>query len=610
MMHPRMIGQYQIVERLGTGGIGEVYKGIDTKVGREVAIKLLRPELAMDPGWSGRFLAEAKSLGRLNHPNIATLYTLVQDDEHVSMVMELVRGRTIEQITQEKRGSLPVRECLAIIAQAAEGLSYAHDEGVIHRDIKPANLMVTESGRVKIMDFGIARVQGSARLTRTGTAVGTALYMSPEQHQGLEGDERSDIYSLAIVLYELLSGGPPFKGTTDYELAKAHLTVPPPPLIPRVAGVTPELESAIMKALAKRSEQRFASMQAFSDAVGATALRGDAQRIILDFIRPEPGKAEERAPQERAPFHTLALAVARSRAMAIARRFNNFSPAVKGMLAGSVAAGIAALAIYHFEPARAPSAPVVAPRDLAKEELHANKMEAALSARDKAAAPYEIAKAPAVQKEDSGACPNGTMPGFFNAAGEPECVPLNPQKDEHAGEAPKQKPAVKPQGDNWQQEDKASYADFETAYNQGDFTRAYSIAKKLDAAKDPAGTYGLGLLYLHGDGVPQNDIRAKDYFFTAADNGHSLAALKLAQMYYYGKVSGVAKSKAMTLARKWFETAAGKGVGEAMFDLGSMSYDNIAGLKRVDSQEWYRKAAKAGYAPAKERLEELGVATQ
>src|SRR5450631_1359987 len=164
MKNLRMIGQYQIVERLATGGAGEVYTGIDTKLGREVAIKFLRPELASDPSFVDRFLVEAKSHARLNHPNIATLYALPQEDDQLCMIMEFVRGRTVEQIIHARNGPLGTRESLAIIAQVADGLSYAHEQGVIHRDIKPSNLMVADSGRVKIMDFGIARVQGSARL--------------------------------------------------------------------------------------------------------------------------------------------------------------------------------------------------------------------------------------------------------------------------------------------------------------------------------------------------------------------------------------------------------------------------------------------------------------
>ena len=190
--------------------------------------------------------------------------------------------------------------------------------------------MVTESGRVKIMDFGIARVRGSDRLTRAGSAVGTPLYMSPEQCRGLEGDERSDIYSLAIVLYELLAGAPPFKGATDFELTKAHLGTPPPPLIPRIAGVAPPLESAIMTALSKRPEQRFPSMRSFSDATGATALRGDATGIIHTYIRSSQGQAAAHEPPKRAPLHTVVPALVRSRAAAIARRFKGLHPAVAG----------------------------------------------------------------------------------------------------------------------------------------------------------------------------------------------------------------------------------------------------------------------------------------
>ena len=268
-----------------------MYAGIDTKIGREVAIKFLRPELASDPSFVDRFLAEAKSLGRLNHPNIATLYELPQEDDHVCMIMELVRGRTVEQIIQDRHGPLGTTESLAILAQVADGLSYAHEQGVIHRDIKPSNLMVTESGRVKIMDFGIARVRGSDRMTRAGSAVGTPLYMSPEQCRGVEGDERSDIYSLAVVLYELLAGAPPFKGTTDFELTKAHIGKPPPPLIPRIVGVEPPLESAIMTALSKRPEQRFPfdALLQRRDRRHRIARRRNRDRQKLYPPRPRPG---------------------------------------------------------------------------------------------------------------------------------------------------------------------------------------------------------------------------------------------------------------------------------------------------------------------------------
>ncbi len=280
MNDQRVIGHYRIVELLGSGAMGKVHVAVDTFIEREVAIKSLRAELTQDPEFVSRFKAEATSLARLNHPNITTLYSPLFDGKDLYMVMELVRGRALDDILRDRNGPLGVKESLAVIAQAADGISYAHQMGVIHRDIKPSNLMIADDGRVKIMDFGIARVRGSVRLTRAGTAIGTPLYMAPEQRRGSEGDERSDLYSLAIVLYEMLSGAPPFVGLDEVDLLQAQINSEPPALVPRVAGVTPELEAAIMKALAKRPEQRFPSVRAFSDAIGATALRIDATGIV------------------------------------------------------------------------------------------------------------------------------------------------------------------------------------------------------------------------------------------------------------------------------------------------------------------------------------------
>jgi serine/threonine protein kinase len=185
--------------------------------------------------------------------------------------MERVRGETLEDVIKRRNGPLGVQESLAIIAQAADGLSYAHSMGVIHRDIKPANLMVTEGGLVKIMDFGIARARGSQRLTRDGSIVGTLAYMAPEQLRGEPGDERSDLYSLAIVLYEILSGTAPFSAATDYDLMQAQIHARPPRLGSLIPGVEGRVERALLQALAKRPDQRFDSVSAFKEALGATA---------------------------------------------------------------------------------------------------------------------------------------------------------------------------------------------------------------------------------------------------------------------------------------------------------------------------------------------------
>jgi serine/threonine protein kinase len=265
------IGHYEVGELLGEGGVGRVYAGFDTVLQREVAIKSLRPELLSDSNFVARFRAEATSLARLNHANITTVHALVAEGRHLYMIMERVRGETLDDVIKRRNGPLGVQHSLAIVAQAADGLSYAHSMGVIHRDIKPANLMIAEGGLVKIMDFGIARAQGSQRLTRDGSIVGTLAYMAPEQLRGEPGDERSDLYSLAIVLYELLAGAAPFAADSDYDLMQAQIHARPPRLGSFAPGIAGRVERALMQALAKKPDQRFASVREFKQALGASA---------------------------------------------------------------------------------------------------------------------------------------------------------------------------------------------------------------------------------------------------------------------------------------------------------------------------------------------------
>ena len=335
MTDPQMIGHYRIVKLLGVGAMGKVHAALDTFLEREVAIKSLRAELTQDPDFVGRFRAEATSSAKLNHPNITTLYSPVLQGSDLYMVMELINGRPLDEILRERGKPLGVKESLAIIAQAADGLAYAHQMGVIHRDIKPSNLMVADDGRIKIMDFGIARVRGSVRLTRAGTAVGTPLYMSPEQCRGGEGDERSDLYSLAVVLYEMLAGAPPFSGATEYDLTQAQIHAEAPPLVPRISGVTPEIESAIMTALSKRPEQRFPNMRAFSDALGATALRIDASSIIRSAGHLVQDSTAERDVPTPERMSTKLIALAKSRSATLVRRFKRLHPRRKALPSAS-----------------------------------------------------------------------------------------------------------------------------------------------------------------------------------------------------------------------------------------------------------------------------------
>ena len=285
MSQMRRIGQFEVQELLGEGGIGQVYAARDTVLDRMVAIKSLRAELLSDKSFVARFRGEAKNLALLSHPNITTLYTLLEEGGSLYMIMEMVRGQTLEAILEQRGAPFTTQEALAIIAQAADGLSYAHEMGIVHRDIKPANLILTNSGLLKIMDFGIARAQGTQRMTRDGSIVGTLAYMSPEQCRGQEVDGRTDQYSLGIVLYEMLTGKVPFEATTDYELMQAHINSPPEWPSRRVPGIAPHAEKALMKALSKKASDRFPTLTAFKEALGAPASRTEALSIVHKVTR-------------------------------------------------------------------------------------------------------------------------------------------------------------------------------------------------------------------------------------------------------------------------------------------------------------------------------------
>ncbi|MFC1628510.1 serine/threonine-protein kinase, partial [Gemmatimonadota bacterium] len=212
----RTISHYKIVDKLGEGGMGAVYKAEDTTLNRLVAIKALSSHLAENDEARERFVREAQAASSLNHSNITTVYELLEDEGEQFIVMEYVDGKTIRDVVESSRVS--IRKAVDILIQAAEALGAAHNKGILHRDVKSANIMVSMEGNVKVMDFGLAHLEDRSQLTRTGTTMGTLAYSSPEQLVGAPVDKRSEIFSLGVVFYELLTGQLPFKSPSEGEL--------------------------------------------------------------------------------------------------------------------------------------------------------------------------------------------------------------------------------------------------------------------------------------------------------------------------------------------------------------------------------------------------------
>jgi serine/threonine-protein kinase len=261
----RTIGKYRIVGQLGRGGAGVVYKAVDETLHRDVAVKTLNPDLANTEVMT-RFRAEATILARLNHPQIATIFELFRADGDLLMVMEFVRGESLDKLS-ERLGALPPDRTAYIIDQILSALEHAHRAGVVHRDVKPANVMVTDEGSVKIMDFGIARVLGAEQKTVDFRLMGTPAYMSPEQVLGEEVDGRSDLYSVGVLFYRLLTGALPFAADTALGMLQRQIRDTPIPLCAHRGGLPEWCESIVQRSLAKVQAERFQSAEEFREAL-------------------------------------------------------------------------------------------------------------------------------------------------------------------------------------------------------------------------------------------------------------------------------------------------------------------------------------------------------
>jgi non-specific serine/threonine protein kinase len=282
----KTISHYKILEKLGEGGMGDVYKAEDTKLKRVVAIKFLPLDLTRDKNAKKRFIHEAQAASSLQHHNICTIHEIDETEEgQLFIVMDCYDGETIEE--KIKQGPLEIDEALDIIIQTAQGLDKAHQSKIVHRDIKSANFIVTTDGIVKIIDFGIAKLAGQTRVTKDGTSVGTASYMSPEQTLGKEVDHRTDIWSLGVVLYEMMTGLQPFQG--DYEQAVVYsiMNEEPKPLTGIRTGIPLELERIVNKAMAKDPDERYQHLDELIVDLKHVKKEPEKEKTDVRVLKPE-----------------------------------------------------------------------------------------------------------------------------------------------------------------------------------------------------------------------------------------------------------------------------------------------------------------------------------
>ncbi|MEA2889311.1 MAG: eukaryotic-like serine/threonine-protein kinase [Bradyrhizobium sp.] len=666
MSQMRRIGQFELQELLGEGGIGQVYAACDTVLDRMVAIKSLRAELLSDKSFVARFRGEAKNLALLSHPNITTLYTLLEEGGSLYMVMELVRGRTLEEILDQRGAPFTTEEALAIIAQAADGLSYAHEMGIVHRDIKPANLILTNTGLLKIMDFGIARAQGTQRMTRDGSIVGTLAYMSPEQCRGQEVDGRTDQYSLAIVLYEMLTGKVPFEATTDYELMQAHINSPPEWPSRRVPGIAPHAEKALMKALSKKAHDRFPTLTAFKEALGAPASRTEALSIVhkvtrlagsagIPAISSAMSNVSDSVKKSSVPFAVKGIVAGGGLALVLAAGLlyllsprstaQSNAPIAKAMTDGAPVQKIPLVQSTNpYFVGQQPPATAALPLPDTRQAQPPNSASTRPASGGRI--PFEIAAAPQPPGPAAGNQPGG--PSASNTASERITPAANDAPVQNstgaastasastpnvtavaadansgsasgpastASETTSQKvastdpPDSAPKPARAQSDGRrAPEKDVLAAYEAKNYASARELAEPCAKEGSPDCQFILARLLETGSAGPKDPAAAADWYRKAADAGLAKARYNLGGLYYRGE--GVLKDT--RVAAEWYSKAASQNHAGAQFNLATLYETGDGVTKSVsEARRWYtevveKAADKQLAADAQEALDRLG----
>jgi serine/threonine-protein kinase len=297
----KTLGNYQIMEEVGRGGMAVVYRAYQPSLHRYVAIKVLPPQLAYNREFVERFSREAKLAAGLNHPNIVVVHDVGEEQGLYYLVMEYLEGRTLKQVIQQE-GALSPDRAARITEQIGSALDYAHKRGFVHRDVKPANIFVGEGDRVTLTDFGIAKAASEAeQLTRTGTLVGTPEYMSPEQAAGGKVDHRTDLYALGVVLYQMLTGQVPFRGTTPHAILHSVIYDPPPPLRQIRRDISQAVEAVVLKAVAKQPEQRFQTGTKLTLAFKEAVAGKPPQVVPVPYPAARPARPKAKPARKRSP---------------------------------------------------------------------------------------------------------------------------------------------------------------------------------------------------------------------------------------------------------------------------------------------------------------------
>jgi eukaryotic-like serine/threonine-protein kinase len=348
MVRDVVAGRYELEELVGSGGMSSVFRARDRVLERTVALKVLHRQLVDDEEYVERFRREAQMVAGLLHHNIVTVIDRGEDEGTPFIVFEHVGGENLKQLV-EREGPLPIERALDLAIQIAHGLAFAHQNGYIHRDVKPQNVLLNGNGEAKVTDFGIARSLDLHRgVTQTGAVLGTSEYIAPEQAQGQHVDERTDVYSLGILVYELLTGELPFSGENFVAMAMQHINEPAPRVSERRPGIPPRLDAAVACALAKRPDDRFATMADFGRELEGCLADGSSPTMVLSPPRAQPARRARRRP--RLPIAAILVAlglVIAAAVLAVVIVRDHGSP---GSTAGAAGTPIALSGVTAYDP--------------------------------------------------------------------------------------------------------------------------------------------------------------------------------------------------------------------------------------------------------------------